>query len=111
MRGPFLTDAIPELAQELKALLAGPEFSDVVDQLASLRIVDRCRCGESSCATFYTAARPVGAWGVGHENVSLNSKTGFLILDLVDRRIVCVEVLDREEIKQMLDKILPPNRS
>ncbi len=107
MNGPLLIDAIPELAEELEILLGKSEFSDVVNQVAGLRIVDRCQCGENSCATFYATARPNGAWGVGHENVSLDTENGFLILDLVNRKIVCVEVLDNKLIKQKLDKVLP----
>ena len=111
MDAPRLIDVIPELAEELKALLVKSEFPESVDQVAGLRIVDRCQCGEDSCATFYTATRPNGAWGAGHENVMLDAETGLLILDLVHRKIVCVEVLDRKETKQKLDKILPLNKS
>ena len=111
MDAPLLIDAIPELAEELKSLLAKSEFSEIVNQVAELRIVDRCQCGENSCATFYTTARPNGAWGAGHENVSLDTENGFLILDLVNHKIVCVEVLDKKEIKQKLDKVLPLKKS
>jgi hypothetical protein len=107
MDAPLLIDAIPELAEELKILLVKSEFSNIASQVAGLHIVDRCQCGEKSCATFYTAAAPEGEWGSGHENIMLDAGEGFLILDLLDRNIICVEVLDRREIKQKLDKILP----
>src|SRR5579862_9184726 len=106
MNHPLLADVIPGLAEELKTLLAKSDFSDVVDQVDHLRIIDRCQCGEDSCATFYVVPRPIGAWGAGHENVSLDAENGFLILDLVNRKIVCVEVLDRNGVKRQLDKIL-----
>jgi len=111
MDSPLLIDAIPKFAEELKTLLSNSEFSDLVHQVAGLRIVDRCQCGENSCATFYTAARPNGAWGAGHESVELDIETGLLILDLVDRKIVCIEVLYNKEIKSHLDKILPPDKN
>ena len=111
MDAPLLTDAIPELAEELKSLLAKSEFSDVANQVATLRVIDRCSCNENSCATFYTATRPTGALGVGHENVLLDSETGLLVLDLLNRKIVGVEVLDRKEIKEKLDRILPVRKT
>jgi len=107
MDAPLLINVIPELAEELKTLLVKAELPGVAEQLDALRIVDRCRCGEDACASFYTANRPDGAWGAGHENVSLNTESGFLILDLVHKKIVHIEVLDKAEIKQKLDKILP----
>ena len=107
MNAPLLIDAIPELGGELKSLLAKSEFSDVASQVDELRIIDRCQCGEDSCATLYTVTRPDGAWGAGHENVLLDAESGLLVLDLVNRKIVGVEVLNRKEIKKKLDKILP----
>lgn len=111
MEGPLLIDAIPELAEELKILLVKSELYELVNQLPDLRIVDRCYCSQESCATFYTAARPKGAWGEGHNNVSLAAERGFLILDLVDGKIVCVEVLNKDEVKMRLDRILPLNKN
>jgi hypothetical protein len=107
MEAPLLINAIPELAEELTSLLDKPGLFDVAEQVARLSIVDRCRCGEDSCATFYTAPRSAEAWGAGHENIPLSSESGLLVLDLLNRKIVCVEVLDRSEIKEKLDKILP----
>ncbi len=100
-------DAIPELAEELKALLATSEYADLEKQVVKLSIADRCRCGEDSCATFYTTPPPCGARGTGHECISLDSKVGWLVLDLVNRKIVCVEVLNNETVKQRLDTVLP----
>ncbi|MEQ1907104.1 MAG: hypothetical protein ABL888_23160, partial [Pirellulaceae bacterium] len=104
---PLLTDAIPELARELEALLAKSGETNLAAQVQQLCIVDRCRCEDSFCATFYTAPRPNGAWGAGHRNISLDCETGMLVLDVVDDKITCVEVLDRNEIRQQLHKILP----
>jgi hypothetical protein len=106
MSHPLLQEAVPELAAELRTLLEKDE-PQLAQQVASLRIVDRCRCGEDSCATFYTVPQPKGAWGAGHENILLDAERGYLILDLVDRRIVCVEVLDRDEFRLKLLNLLP----
>ena len=104
---PLLADAIPDLARELEALLVSSGESSLAAQVRGLRIVDRCRCDDSFCATFYTVTRPKGAWGPGHKNISLDCETGMLVLDVVDDKITCVEVLDRDEIRQRLHQVLP----
>jgi hypothetical protein len=59
-----------------------------------LRIVERCGCGDDFCQSFYTAEKPVGAYGDGHRNVLLQPEHGMLILDVVHGRIMFVEVID-----------------
>jgi hypothetical protein len=107
MSAPLLIDAMPELAQELESLLVKDGESDLAVQVRQLHIVDRCRCGDDFCATFYTVPRPNGAWGAGHRNISLDCETGMLILDVVNDKITCVEVLDRDEIRHRLHEVLP----
>lgn|SRR5262249_39659611 len=107
MSTPLLTDVIPELAQELETLLAKEGEPTLAAQVRQLHIVDRCRCGDSFCGTFYTVPRPNGVWGAGHRNISLDCQTGMLILDVVDDRVTAVEVLDRDEIRQRIHEILP----
>ena len=104
---PLLADAIPELAKELESLLVKTGESNLAAQVQQIQIVDRCRCGDDFCATFYAVPPPKGSWGVGHRNVSLDCETGMLILDVVDDKITCVEVIDREEIRQRLHELLP----
>lgn len=59
-----------------------------------LRIVERCECGDGFCQSFYTAEKPVGAYGDGHRNVWLQPEYGMLILDVVRGRIMYVEIID-----------------
>jgi uncharacterized protein YegJ (DUF2314 family) len=54
MDAPLLIDALPELAQELEALLGKDGEPELATQIRQVRIIDRCRCGCASCATFYT---------------------------------------------------------
>jgi hypothetical protein len=105
--GPLLAEAIPELAVELTALLEEAGEADLAIQVSELRLVDRCRCGDDFCATIYTVPPPQDAWGPGHENVVLNPAQGDLILDVVDRRITCVEVLFRDEVRNRVLALLP----
>ena len=46
------------------------------------------------CQSFYTAPRPDAGYGPGHRNVCLDPRRGMLVLDVVDGRIMFVEVLD-----------------
>ncbi len=104
---PLLKDAIPELAEELESLLLKQGEPELATQIPQLRIVDRCRCGDDFCAQFYTVPRPTGSWGAGHRNISLDCKTGMLVLDVVDDKVTSVEVLDRDEIRRKLHELLP----
>ena len=87
----LLEQPLPALPVELSALLERAGQSDLVLQVPQLRLVDRCRCEDEFCATVYTASRPPEALGAGHENIELEPAAGYFILDLVDRRIVCIE--------------------
>jgi hypothetical protein len=102
-----LSSTLPLLARELAALLIEAEEPELASQVAELEIVDRCRCGDDFCSTFYTQPKPVGSYGPGHRNVALTPDTGYLILDVVSGRIMCVEVLYRDEIRQALIAAIP----
>jgi hypothetical protein len=95
-----LVDALPELAYELEALLRLQGESELAVQVPELRIVDRCRCGDDFCATFYIQPKPVESYGSKHRSIALEPKEGMLIIDVDDGKIVCVEVLYRDEIRR-----------
>ena len=98
---------LPAFAAELHSLIRASTRPDLADQLAGLRIVDRCTCGETECAHFYTAPKPSGAYGPGHSNLILDSTRGMVVLDVVGDAIVAIEVLDRPDVKGPLDRYLP----
>jgi hypothetical protein len=102
-----LARAIPVFAAELEASLRRQGRADLASQITGLPLLDRCRCGDSFCATFYTAAKPVGAYGPGHSNLIVESREGMIILDLVDDEIRCVEVLYRPDVQKALFAVLP----
>jgi hypothetical protein len=73
----------------------------------SEKIVDRCRCGDDFCATFYTGPKPQGRYGTNHQSVEAVSEEGMIVLDVVGGQIMKVEVLFRDEIRDQFHSILP----
>ncbi len=102
-----LTESLPQFARELCALLEASLHAELLEQIPSLRIHDRCRCGDDFCSTFYTAPRPKGAYGTGYWALPLRPETGMVILDLVNQQIVCVEVLYRPDVQRELFAVIP----
>jgi hypothetical protein len=103
----ILREVLPGLAQELEALLRANSETELADQVSSLEVVDRCRCNSDSCATIYNVQKPKGAWGPSHRNVVLDPIDGMTVLDVLDEKIVCIEILDRDEITVEVVKLFP----
>lgn len=103
----LLTDTLPAFAAELRQLLTEQGEPELAAQVSGLMIFDRCRCGDDFCATFYTQPKPKGSYGPGHRNVVLARDNGTLILDVVAGKIACVEILDRKDVREKLDAVLP----
>jgi hypothetical protein len=97
----------PEFAEELAALLLAENEPGLADQMLSAEIVSRCECEDEFCASFYTEPRPDGAYGPGHENIQLEPATGMVILDVVQGRLMQVEVLYHPEFRYRLRLALP----
>jgi hypothetical protein len=102
-----VVQALQPFAAELMESLVRQGRDDLASQLRTLPLVDRCRCGDDFCTTFYTAKRPTGAYGVGHSNLVVESREGMIILDLVQDRIHCVEILYRRDVREALTAVLP----
>jgi hypothetical protein len=97
----LLVDMFPELSVELELLRVSGEHA-LAEQIARLRVLDRCRCGDDFCATFYTQPKPKGSYGPGLRTVALEPNTRYLIVDVVDGSVAKVEVLYRDEIRRTL---------
>ena len=105
---PLLTASLPDVATELARLLATEGLDALAQQVATLPVVDRCRCEDSFCATFYTATPPKGAWGPGHKTIPLLDANGRMVnVDVLNGAIVAVEVLDRDELRDRLRELFP----
>ncbi|HWZ25911.1 MAG TPA: hypothetical protein VN037_11570 [Verrucomicrobiae bacterium] len=98
----LLVDMFPELSAELEQLLRVSGEHALADQIPRLRVLDRCRCGDDFCATFYTQPKPKGSYGPGLQTLALEPVTGDLIIDVLDGAVAKVEVLYRDEIRRKL---------
>jgi hypothetical protein len=101
-KGARLVEALPTLARELERLLRQSGESQLADQIDRLRIIDRCRCEDDFCASFYTQPKPEAPYPRNHRCIDLDAAEGMLILDVVADKIVHVEVLNRYDIRQVL---------
>ena len=95
-----MTELLPErwpvLAAQIEAALRLADEPTLAGLLHDLHVVKRCACEDDFCQSFYTAAPPKRAYGTGHRNVALDAPwPGYLILDLVDEKIMYVEVFYR----------------
>ncbi len=97
-----LAEMFPSLSMELQQLLADIGESVLAAQVPELNVIERCRCGDDFCGTFYVLPKPNGSYGPGHRNVALEPKEGMLILDVLSDRIAAVEVLYRDDVRQRL---------
>jgi hypothetical protein len=103
----LLTEILPPLARELEQLLKDQGEVELAAQVSQLAIVDRCRCGDDFCSSFYTQPKPEGTYGPGHRCIDLDAAEGMLVLDVVAGKIAHVEVLNRDDIRRKLLPALP----
>jgi hypothetical protein len=101
----LLIDASPDFSRELSELLIKSGEPSLAAQIDDLEIVARCTCSDDFCASFYTAANPVGSYGNKHRNIELEPAEGIIILDLVDDKIVHIEVLYRDDVRSKLTQL------
>ncbi len=106
MLPPRLQDIAPELVEELQRLLTDEGRPELADQSAELVVVDRRRCGDDFCASFYTAP-PCGPLGPDHYTIALSPKEGMLNVDVVGARIVYVEALYRDNLRNEIHTAVP----
>lgn len=102
-----ISDSFPDLSKELKTLLEQDGESGLAEQVSTLKLINRCQCGDDFCATIYTEPEPLNSYPPRLRTVPLDPERGMIILDVVDDRIVCVEILHRDEIRRKLLELLP----
>lgn len=103
---PLLADALPEFAAELAALLRKAGYDNLAAEVPFITITSRCPCGDSFCATMYVHSRQIER--VEDMNgVDLDTEKGMVVLDVVEGRITCIEVLNRDDVRCSLLELLP----
>lgn len=103
----LLTDVLPKLADELEQLLKKHGESELAAQVPTLAIVERCRCRDDFCSSFYTRPKPEGAYGPDHRSLDLDAERGMVIINVVLGLIAHVEVLNRDDVRKPLIAALP----
>ena len=103
MAAPLISDVLPDLLEELAYLLRAQGAEPLCEQLRALRIESICDCGDENCASFATASEVKVA-----RALELQSVEGFLIIDLnAADRICFIEVLNRPDVKYLLEEHYP----
>ncbi|MET7688434.1 hypothetical protein ABZT06_10710 [Streptomyces sp. NPDC005483] len=98
---PLVREVFPDLVDELAALLEAEGERDLAVCVRDVRLVGECGCGDDFCQSIRTADHPRGQpFGPGHRCVPLLPSSGELILDVVDGRIMYVEILGRPPLRR-----------
>jgi hypothetical protein len=93
---PLVRDVYPDLVAELVELLAAEGEWELSISVRDVRMVDECGCGDDFCQSIRTADHPQGEpYGPGHRTVALLPAQGMLNLDVVDGRIMYIEIMHR----------------
>ena len=106
---PLLAEVLPELAADIAARLEHePGAKDFAPQVPGLKLLSRCGCKEPGCASFTTGALPSGKRPAPIRTIALFGTipgVSDIILDVSGGKIVYVEILDRPDIVEVLDKV------
>lgn len=98
---PLVREVYPELIAELERLLEAEGERHLAICVRDIRLVAPCGCRDDFCQSIRTAEHPPGTpYGPGHRNVLLDPEEGMVILDVVNERIVYVEILNRPPMKR-----------
>lgn len=103
-RHPLLTDVFPALARQILLDLRKLKRLDLADQIKTLEIVGRCRCGRDHCGTFHTM--PLA------ERQKFRGDSGAMfpmcgaILTEAKGHIVNIETLD-PQVESILRQLIP----
>ena len=102
-----LSTALPEFAAEARRTLIKCGETELAKQVDELWIYDRCRCGAKECATIYTSTGeepPSGRRGTGGH---LPDAKGYVLIDVCNEHVVCIEILCYPEFVKALAELVP----
>ena len=104
MAAPLISEILPDLLEELIFVVRQTDAAGIEEQLRALRIESICDCGDDSCSSFATVSEVKVA-----QTVELPAIEGFLIIDLdAEQRVCFVEILDRPDVKYLLEEHYTP---
>lgn len=93
-RSPLFAETFPDLAKQISLDLRKLKRRDPADQIKSLEIVHRCRCGQEDCGTLQTIAATERRKFRGHRNTMFLSPV--LGLTEAEGHILDIETMDAE---------------
>jgi hypothetical protein len=93
------------LALELEQLLKKQGEAALAAQVPQLKVVDRCRCGDNFCSSFYTQPKPEGSYGPGHRPVALSGTVGQCGKWFWDNSTWTVSALDQEQFRPQATRV------
>ena len=100
----LVRELFPELAKQILHDLRRLKRSDLAAEMMNLRVVDRCRCGEPVCGTFYTQDADLRK-RIGTSGIDIMLECGATVTE-VKGRIVEIETLD-PQVTEMLCRVIP----
>lgn len=102
MPAPLVREVLPDLVDEVAALLREVGAAPLVGKLSELKIETICDCGDENCSSFATLDEVKV-----NKTIELPATEGFLIIDLNAGEEICfIEVLNRPDVKYLLEECL-----
>jgi len=98
-----LEDIMPELAREFEAGLREIGEVKLANTVSGLEITGRCECGDNNCGTFYTQDKEV--WSGKKLRQAVPTVKGLYAVDVFENEVVCIEILDREDVSEKLNQL------
>ncbi len=98
-----LSQALPQFAQELSRGLISLGYTQLAASVDSLEIVERCKCDEPGCVTFYAVPKLSAPHPDKCQRI-IAPVRGVTCIQVSDQQITWVEVLGRPELREKLDQ-------
>ncbi len=101
-----LGDVLPELTNALAAAFESDGMMQLAQSFPTLVVWDRCRCDDDGCATVYTEDKDLWLGQTLDRVIPSVSIPGLLCIQVLGTRVVCIELLNRPDLKRKLVEAL-----
>lgn len=102
-----LGDVLPELTDALESAFESDGMSQLAQSSTTLVVWDCCRCDDDGCATVYTEDKDLWLEQTLDRVIPSGSISGLLCVHVLATRIVCLELLNRPDLRRKLVEALP----